>query len=75
MQSKLNDKRMLIKRYKLRKATSSGSTVEVSIPKIVLDREMRRLGLFLDEDIKKIEAVWRFDSFEGLYLTFERVTD
>ncbi|GAG22946.1 unnamed protein product [marine sediment metagenome] len=62
-------------RYKLRRATSSGSTVEVSIPKIVLDRAMRRLGLFLDKDIKKIAAVWRFDSFEGLYLTFERAMD
>lgn len=54
MQSTLNDKKTLIKRYKLRMATTGGRTVEVSIPLIVIDREMRRLGLDSDRDIQKI---------------------
>jgi hypothetical protein len=34
-------------------------------------REARRQGLTLAEALKKLVAVWRYDSFAGLFLSFE----
>jgi hypothetical protein len=67
----LNDADVLRKTYKLRRTGDKGSTIEVSIPREVLEREARRQGLTLDEALEKLIAVWRFNSFRGLHLDFE----
>jgi hypothetical protein len=67
------DANLIIKRYKLRVTGKEGRTVETSIPREVVEREARRQGLTLTEALKKLVAVWRYDSFAGLFLCFEPV--
>lgn len=65
------DRNLIIKRYKLRLCGKEGRTVETSIPREVVEREARRHGLTLAEALQKLVAVWRYDSFAGLFLCFE----
>lgn len=65
------DTNLIIKRYKLRPTGDQGRTIETSIPREVVEREARRHGLTLSEALKKLVAVWRYDSFAGLFLCFE----
>jgi len=68
----LNDKNVIIKTYKIRKTGRHGATIETSIPKEVFEREARRLGLTFEDAIEKLVAVWRYNSFHGLHLSFEQ---
>lgn len=68
---KIDDKDVIIKRYKIRPTGKQGATLETSIPREVFEREARRLGLTVKEALKKLEAVWRFNNFHGLHLSFE----
>lgn len=68
---KIDDKDVIIKRYKIRPTGKAGATLETSIPKEVFEREARRLGLTFEEALEKLEAVWRFNDFHGLLLSFE----
>lgn len=65
------DQAVIVKRYKIRLTGRLGSTIETSVPKEVFEREARRLGLTAREALQKLDAVWRYDSFKGLHLTFE----
>jgi hypothetical protein len=65
------DEDVIIKRYKVRLTGRFGSSIETTVPKEVFEREARRLGLTVREALEKLVAVWRFDSFKGLRLTFE----
>jgi hypothetical protein len=67
----LNDRNLILKRYRIRVTGKNGRTVETSVPREVFEREVRRNGLSLNEGLQKLEAVWRYNSFHGLYLTFE----
>jgi hypothetical protein len=67
----IDDKNILKKSYKLRPTGKSGSTIETSIPREVFERDARRLGLTTEEALEKLVAVWRFNSFHGLHLSFE----
>ena len=58
-----------MKRYKVRKA--GGSSFEATIPPGAYEREARRRGLTPEEFMERYAAVWHYDSFDGLYLTFE----
>jgi hypothetical protein len=69
----LDDKEVIIKKYKIRTTGREGATLETSIPKEAFEREARRLGLTVEEALKKLVAVWRFNSFHGLHLSFEQV--
>jgi len=69
----LREKDVIIKRYKVRPTGSQGATLETSIPKEVFEREARRLGLTIKEALEQLEAVWRFNNFRGLHLSFEPV--
>jgi len=70
---KLDDKNLLIKRYKIRPTGKAGATLETSIPREVFEREARRLGLTFQEALKELEVVWRFNHFKGLHLSFEPI--
>lgn len=70
-QIKIDDKNVLIKRYKIRTTGKQGATLETSIPREVFEREARRLGLTVEEALAQLEAVWRFNNFHGLHLSFE----
>lgn len=67
-----DDKGVIIRRYKIRRSSGRGGTIEISVPREVFEREVRRIGLSVREALEKLEAVWRYDSFPGLHLTFER---
>ena len=68
---KLDDKEVIIRKYRIRPTGREGSTLETSIPKEAFEREARRLGLTVEEALEKLEAVWRFNNFRGLHLSFE----
>jgi hypothetical protein len=67
----IDDKKVIIKKYRVRTTGKQGSTLETSIPREAFEREARRLGLHSNEALKKLVAVWRFNSFHGLHLSFE----
>jgi len=66
---KLDD--VIIKRYKIRPTGKDGATLETSIPPEAFERESRRQGLTVKEASKKLEAVWRYNNFPGLHVSFE----
>jgi hypothetical protein len=68
----LDDKKLILKKYKLRTAGAQGATIEITIPKAAVEREARRRGINEDEATDKLLGVWRFNSFRGLHLDFER---
>jgi len=67
----ISDQDVIIKRYKVRLTGRFGSTIETTVPREVFEREARRLGLTVIEALEELVAVWRYDSFDGLHLTFE----
>jgi hypothetical protein len=68
----LNDNHLIIKRYKIRPVGNKSATIETTIPKEAFEREARRKGLTPQEALTGLHAVWRFDGFEGLHLSFEK---
>jgi hypothetical protein len=67
----IDEKKVYMKRYRVRPTGTCGSTLETSIPREAFERECRGQGLTVEEGLEKLDAVWRFDSFKGLHLTFE----
>lgn len=67
----LDDKKLIVKKYKLRTAGAQGATIEITLPKAAVEREARRLGISEEEAVQKMLGVWRFNSFRGLHLDFE----
>lgn len=72
---KLNDENVYIKRYKIRQTGKAGSTLETSIPKEAFEREARRRKMTIPEAVEVLEAVWRYNNFHGLHLSFEKKDD
>jgi hypothetical protein len=62
---------VLKRTYQVRKTGRRGKSLETTIPREVFDREARRLGLSPEDAVSKVNAVWFFDGFEGLYLFFQ----
>lgn len=67
----LDDPNLIVKIYKVRRTGRYGTSLETTIPREVFEREARRLGMTVKEAVKKLRAVWRYNSFEGLHLSFE----
>jgi len=67
----LADAHVIIRRYKVRPTGRGLRTIETSIPREVFEREARILGLTPEEALVKLVAVWRYNSFRGLHLSFE----
>ena len=70
-----DDKKVIMKKYKLRTAGAQGATTEITLPKEALEREARRLGISEEEAVKKLMGVWRYNNFRGLHLDFELKKD
>ena len=68
----LNDKELIIKRYKIRSVGKQKASIETTIPREVFEREARRHTMTTKEALDKLEAVWHYDGFHGLYLSFEK---
>lgn len=68
----LDDKEVIVKKYKLRTAGARGATIEITLPKEAVEREARRLGISEEEAAEKLVGVWRYNAFPGLHLSFEK---
>lgn len=68
----IDEKKVLKKKYKLRRTGSNESTIEITIPKEVVERAARKYGISRAEATQKLLGVWAYNSFEGLLLTFEQ---
>jgi hypothetical protein len=68
----LNDQKVIIKRYKVRSVGKQKASIETTIPKEVFEREARRCGMTTQQALTDLVAVWRFNSFRGLHLSFEK---
>lgn len=71
---KIDEEQVIIKRYKIRSTGNKKGTIETTIPKEAFEREARRKGMSIDAALRTLVAVWRFDGFEGLHLSFENNT-
>jgi hypothetical protein len=67
----IDDKRAIVKKYKLRTAGAQNATIEITLPREAVEREARRLGISEEEAVDKLVGVWRYNSFRGLHLDFE----
>lgn len=67
----LKDEEVIKRRYKIRRTGKEGSSLETCIPREAFEREARRQGYQPEDAIEKLEAVWRFNNFRGLHLSFE----
>jgi len=63
------------KNYRLRVTGYKEGTVEVSVPKDMVMRLARRVGLTIREYIKQYRAVAIYDEVDSLYYRFEKIED
>jgi hypothetical protein len=68
----LKDEDVLIKRYKVRATGNQTASIETTIPREAFEREARRQCMTIKEALEKLTAVWRYNSFRGLHLSFEK---
>ena len=68
----LSDKEVIIRRYKIRATGNQDASIETTIPKDAFEREARRQNMTIKEALEKLTAVWRYNSFRGLHLSFEK---
>jgi len=69
----LDDKRVIMKKYKLRRAGAQKATIEITLPKAAVEREARRLGFTEEEATEGMRGVWKYNEFQGLHLSFEPI--
>ena len=69
---KLSDEEVIIKRYKIRATGNQNASIETTIPREAFEREARRHNMTIEEALTNLTAVWRFNSFHGLHLSFEK---
>ena len=68
----LDDRELIKKKYKLRRIGQNRESIQVTVPKEVFERDVRRLGLDLAKAVECLDAVWRYNAFPGLHLCFEQ---
>ena len=61
------------RRYKMRAVGENGLNIIVSIPRVVIEREAERRGLTVREFLEQFKAVAQYDSFDGVFYTFEEI--
>jgi len=67
----IDDKKVYKRKYKLRRTGAQGSTIEITVPREVVEREARRLGITEEEAVEALVGVWRYNNFLGVHLSFE----
>ena len=61
------------RRYKMRSQGQNGLNTVVSMPRAVLEREAAKKGLSVKKFIEHYRAVALYNSFDGIFYTFEKV--
>ena len=69
----IDDKKVIMKKYRLRRAGAQKATIEITLPKEVVEREARRLGISEENAAEKLLGVWKYNEFRGIHLTFELI--
>ena len=59
------------KRYKMRLVGKDLAGVEVTIPKLVIEREALKCNLTVEQFVKQFCVIAHFDGVEGVLYTFE----
>jgi hypothetical protein len=62
------DERALRKRYAIRRISPTSLSWETTIPREVVEREARLLGIPLEKVETRLEVEWRFNDFKGLHM-------
>lgn len=60
-----------IKSYRMR-MVGAGSSLEATIPRVVVEREARRFKLSVEEFVKLFQVEYLFNDFGGAFLRFKR---
>ena len=60
------------KLYKMRLVGQNLSGIEVTMPRLVIEKEARKHGLTVKEFLEQFRAIAHFNSIEGVLYTFER---
>jgi hypothetical protein len=68
----LSDEKVIMRRYKIRSVGNQQASIETTIPREAFEREARRCGMTTQQALNDLVAVWRFNSFKGLHLSFEK---
>ena len=63
------------KRYRMNVVGKDGATTTVAIPPEVIDRKAEEVGLSPEEFIRCYKVVAHYDNFDGIFYTFEKVTN
>ena len=71
----MSDETLYRKPYKIRLVGKNLAGAEVTIPRIVIEREARKNELTIGEFLEQFVAVAHFNSIEGVLYTFERNTN
>ena len=69
----IDDRKVIMKKYKLRRAGAQKATIEITLPKEAVEREARRLGISEEEAAEKLLGVWKYNDFRGIHLSFEPI--
>jgi len=64
---------MIRLRYRLRRATPGADTVEVTVPRPVIQRELKRRELTFCDFIAKVDAEWMINGTSSIDLGFRFV--
>lgn len=67
----LKDEDLFIKSYKMRRSAKNRHSVQTTVPIEAFEREARRYKMTFEEALEKLRAVWRYNEFRGLHLSFE----
>lgn len=67
----VTDETLYRKPYKLRLVGKDLTGIEVTMPRLVIEREARKHNLTVDEFLEQFVAVAHFNSIEGVLYTFE----
>lgn len=59
-----------IKTFRMQATGADGQTIRVSVPRDVVRKEARKLGLSIEDFLKKYRIEWRYNSFAGAYALF-----
>jgi len=68
---KIDDTKVIMKRYKLRRVGARKATIQITLPREIVEREARRLGITEEEATEKLDGVWKYNDFHGVHLSFE----
>lgn len=66
----IDESKVIRRRYKIRAVGNRSRSLETTIPREAFEREARQRGMSVRDAIEKLDAIWGYNDFPGLYLSF-----